>query len=368
MFVDKAKGELRCEIGSPRVPEFANAFINPTRSTNGRLSLLETFHAKMNEARVSQLFGENGAATQRQLASEVCIGCLHLNLRETTRDLRSVTQRVLPRNISRTCIAASLRRQHTAPSRYCSDPEKGPQDLTPPGPNGPCITSEMIDYITWSFNQAVACLNPTAEPLDPYLLFQKFNNETGFKYFTGYGGGVGVGGLTSIAVQELNQSSRIMRQVSFYARPECEPFKNALLARPKNVHQHCEWVENDHGLARSLIYSVAYFLDIRDRQFANYRYDHEGKSISLRQKILAVAGLEGSQWLNYASLAPYGPSPAQARSSLNKVLDSKPQNFEQFKTRLIAEIPYLANIDNTTGQLKTTDPTLTAPQVQCLGD
>lgn len=368
VFWGPAKANLSCEIGSPTVPEFANAFKNPTPSTNGRLSLLETFHTKLSQDRVAHFLTDTRTNTRPSMVSGFCIDCLGTSPHQTTKDLRAVTQRALPRSISRSCIAASLRRQHTAPSRFCAAPEKAPKDLAPPGPNGPCITPEMTDYITWSFNQAVACLNPTAEPLDPFLLFQKFNNETGFKYFTGYAGGVGVGGLTSIAVQELNQSSRIMRQVSLYARPECEPFKNALLARPKNVHRHCEWIENDHGLARNLIYSVAYFLDIRDRQFANHRYDHQGQRISMRQKIQAVAGPDSLQWLNYASLALYGPSPDAALKSLNKVLNTNPRHFSEFKTRLVAEIPYLANLDKTTQQLNITDPRLTEPQIQCLGE
>lgn len=356
----------QCVVGSPTVSNFALSFQQPRNSTNSRPSLLQTFQQRYLLTQLQQPPPSSRSKTEASSES-FCQNCIHPISSNNLRDLETIAAGIGTAQINSMCVKASLKRRYSVPSKFCSTQDSGAISLPPPGPNGPCITQDMTEYITWSFNQAVSCLNPISDiPLDPFVLFQKFNNETGFKFFTAYSGGVSIGGLTSIAIEELNQESTVMRQVSLYNRPECTPFKAALEERPQNALDYCEWVDIDHGLARSLIYSIAYYLDIRDRQFGNYRVQHQGNKITLREKIKKVAGDEFPTWLNYASLAPYGPMGNAARNKINQVLNSKPKNFEEFKQRLEEQVPYLKNIRQTTDDLTATTPELSDPEQQCI--
>jgi hypothetical protein len=273
--------------------------------------------------------------------------------------LRAVNGRALQAHqlaIEPTCILASMKRNGSEPGYYCASP-RGPKEvLGPPGGNrAACISRELLNYTTWVFNQSLACMNNPSRPLDPSLLFQKFNNESGFNYFVGFSGGMGIGGMTSIAVKELNLNSKVFTQIFNPFKRECLPFAKAMKNKPNNVLNRCEWLDMEDGFARSLIYSIGLFLHIRDTQLASLKDDFER------------ANLEDYRALNLAALAIYGPEGLGAKRHISAVLKSKPKSFNEFKQKLSSRVPYLNNIQSKSREvLMMTSPPKRSPE-DCSG-
>jgi hypothetical protein len=341
-----------CLAGDPRSSQLHNRLMNTRLTANfpAVMSLIQYYKKDELENAVRRGSIPTSSSFRSSSDTRICkASSAKENQRVNIHSLRALVDRALqPKHlaIQSTCILASLKRSGPEAGYFCPT-AKGPGKIlgNPGGSRAACISSELANYTTWAFNKAVACMNNPQRPLDPSLLFQKFNNESGFNYFVGYEGGMGIGGMTSIAVKELNLNSNVFTQVFNPLKPDCVPFAQAMKNKPNNVFNRCEWLDMEEGLARSLIYSIGLFLHIRDNQLSSLRDDFER------------ANLEDYRALNLATLAIYGPEGLAAKRDISAILKSKPRNFGEFKQRLFSRVPYLRHIDSKSAEvLRMTSP------------
>jgi hypothetical protein len=182
----------------------------------------------------------------------------------------------LPLLIKRECINASLMRDPGQKGYACSANKKSTdQDIEVSygqvgGKTQQCITPDMVSYIQYAVNSAIKCLSPD-NPVDARVIYQKFNNETGFNYSIAWNGGAGIGQMTNIAVEEVVDGAGrgIVEEVAKSSKHSCQGFKDIakldLKKRPRiNSGNYCDYVSAGDGLARNLMYGIAYYLHMRD--------------------------------------------------------------------------------------------------------
>lgn len=250
-------------------------------------------------------------------------------LQSAARDLdRSVP---FPR-IKRECVAAGLRRESNTSGYLCSSSNAAVKNIGSPGSKGPCVSDLLTDYITWAVNQAIQCLSTRERPIDPLYVLMKFNNETGFSFFQASKGGVGIGQLTSPAIQEINRTAEAhLEKVKSSENPACQAFKNILnQPQPDDATRWCSLVHYSEGLGRSLLYSLSYFVHTRDNLMGPF------------EQALDKCGLERADLRNMGALAAYGPEGLGVRTKLARTLRESRCSPERFMTRARQAVPYLA--------------------------
>lgn len=227
------------------------------------------------------------------------------------------------------CVKASLKRQVQNKGYTCKNGKPMPFDNM--GDKTPCINEDVFSYINFATNQALECLSPDEMPLDSEFITKKINNETTFKFFLAYSGGVGMGQLTSDPVKEVagwsektkkgrviehkGQANYLLKELEKSDKASCQVFKKVLAkdfetppplpGRPAN---YCHWLSTGNGLTRNLFYSMAYYRWVRDQ--------------IIRPELRKVAPqLEKDRdVLNAFSLVAYGPGGLSQGQALIKRL------------------------------------------------
>lgn len=212
--------------------------------------------------------------------------------------------------IKRECIQASMTRSPGNDGHICSQ-GKATSYGTAGGKTLQCVNNNMVDYVTFSVNSAIQCMTPD-KLIDSRVIYKKLNNETGFNSSLAARGGVGIGQLTTPAIKELadptlGKGRYILEDIKNSTRPECQPFKHIatkdLEDRPR-VQNTCDWVSPGDGLARNLMYSIGYYLVMRDHYVTpeiSKRSPALARNKSLVSDLTAVAygaeGLDHVKWL-----------------------------------------------------------------------
>lgn len=236
------------------------------------------------------------------------------------------------------CIKASLQREVKNTGYTCNNGK--PTSFENSGSNAACIDQKTLNFIQFSINNAISCMSPPEDPIDPRFILKKINNETGFNFFLGYPGGVGIGQLTSDPVNELagwwqkkrigNRKSKnakvettfnqgnakyILENLSQNTNPSCAPFKKIVesdLASPPpspgNKNNYCRWLSVGEGLGRNLVYGLGYYVYARDRFIKD----------TLQEK--APELIKNKEVVNSLTLVAYGPGgQAQAKALIRKL-------------------------------------------------
>lgn len=201
----------------------------------------------------------------------------------------SYNQNLLPpMKIKKECIQASMKRLPGNRGYVCGYNENEPeQDIEPgdqiiqkyygraSGKTAQCIDDSMVDYMHFSVNKAIECLSNIA-PIDSKTVFKIINNETAFNLSVSSRDGRGIGQITTPAAEELTHAKRgngkyIFQSIIHNPNPSCTPFRHIakrdlqegppIRNRLKNI---CAWVNPGDGLARNLIYTIGYYLTLRD--------------------------------------------------------------------------------------------------------
>lgn len=209
---------------------------------------------------------------------------------EAQKDFAEVSKHSTPKSmaskIKRECIAASMTRAPGNDGYTCSyptakqaktgSPNNSQNVITPYGTAGgnslQCVNDRMVDYMTFAVNSAIQCMSPD-DPIDTRVIFKKINNETAFNPSIAYTGGVGIGQTTSPAKNELTDKDLgrgryVLEGIVNSKKPECNGFRKVAesdLNRAPAVRNSCDWVNPGNGLARSLMYTVGYYLTMRDQ-------------------------------------------------------------------------------------------------------
>ncbi|MCK6596861.1 MAG: hypothetical protein L6Q37_00740 [Bdellovibrionaceae bacterium] len=165
-----------------------------------------------------------------------------------------------------------------------------------------CVTEDMSKYTQFVINSALDCLSDKYD-IDPSAIFRKFNNESGFNYSIASSKGVGFAQLTTPAIKdmldtEITHGRKILSTIAESDNHKCDAFKKIAkkdLTDPPafNAGNYCSWIATGNGLARSAIYSIGYYIILRERylipQLKKRNLTHIINNETLLNKLIAVA-------------------------------------------------------------------------------
>lgn len=253
-------------------------------------------------------------------------------------DVQNISQQIAKAKIKRQCFVASMKRQHGTDEYFCpSSFSQGRVPLGVPSDNGQCLSDAIVDYTRWAFHEAISCMSDPKKPIDPTTLFALMNNESAFHFYVASRGGVGIGQLTSAAIDAVNNpersgSTNYIDKIKNSSDPHCAPFKKALQEPLKNSYNssYCPLLQPSGGFARSLVYSLSYYLMTRDTLMAKVNEAFEKK------------GEERAPFYNYAALAMYGPTALSEQAHVIQAYSESKGDFKNFISALRKKIPYVS--------------------------
>lgn len=234
--------------------------------------------------------------------------------------------------IKKACIMASLKRQNSTQGYYCQTSKSKPTPIGPPGTDGPCISEEMVNYVTWAVNSAIECQSTRENPIDPLMVFKKMNNETGFSFFQASTGGVGIGQLTTSAIKEVNRTlDDTLSKVRHSKTPSCQPFQTLLnqKTKPEDATKWCSLLHFSEGLGNNLLYSIGYFIHSRDNLMGRF------------QRQVDKCGIERADVKDTGALAAYGPNGLDIQERLISILKNTCNDPDAFIKKATKDIQYL---------------------------
>lgn len=250
------------------------------------------------------------------------------------------------KQIKKECIEASLQREPGNEGYSCNGDER--KKFENSGRSTPCLNQKTVDFIHFSVNQAINCMSTGRADIDPRFILKKLNNETAFNFYLAYSGGKGIGQLTSDPVDEIagwykgkkfieGNAFHILEDLMDNTNPSCGPFREIMkgdLKRPPpspgSARNYCDWIRPGDGVARNLIYSLGYYVHMRDNVIK--------PNLESRSKKLA----KNSDIVNYLTLAAYGPDgPAGAKSLIRRLRLSDSMGIIDAKSKIIGADPYV---------------------------
>jgi len=127
-----------------------------------------------------------------------------------------------------------------------------------------CFDSNLMRYQNAVITDFYKCVKKlTNLPLSPAGLFEMYSLESGFKPHYAYGGGVGIGQLTGIFVDDINQKHRgfsILKKVATTSDTDCAIAKKIAekdVKTPVRLNSNrCKFVEYGEGMERNVLYTM----------------------------------------------------------------------------------------------------------------
>ncbi|WII70896.1 hypothetical protein QJS83_10530 [Bdellovibrio sp. 22V] len=253
---------------------------------------------------------------------------------------------VRTKQIKKECIEASLQREVGNEGYSCNGDTK--KKFENAGASAPCLSQKTVDFIHYAVNQAINCMSTGRNPIDPRFILKKFNNETAFNFYIAYSGGKGLGQLTSNPVDEIAgwyKGKKFIEGNAFYIleglmasnNPSCRPFKeiiqkdiNSPPPSPGSARNYCAWIRPGDGIARNLVYSLGYYIHMRDNIIK--------PALEKRAQKLA----RNDEVINYLTLVAYGPGgPEEAKTLIRRFRFSDSTTPAQAKSKIIANNAYV---------------------------
>ncbi|MNK01187.1 hypothetical protein D3C87_189820 [compost metagenome] len=274
------------------------------------------------------------------------------------KQLGQLSKYLTPPQIKKECILGSLQRAPGNDGYTCTNGK--PKSFENKGPTSACLTEDMANYIHLAVNKAIQCMSPEDAPIDPRFILQKINNESAFNFFIGYGGGNGIGQLTSHPIKAIagwtafknakpvfiqGEANYLLEDLAANENPACAPFKKiaeADINNPPSLYGKntniCRWVGAGEGVSRNLIYSLAYYIHIRDN------------IVKPQLKKRAPSLLKNDEILNNFTLVAY-KSPADVKALMDRVRLSDNSKPGKLKEQMLAFNPYLNATNKKMGEL-----------------
>lgn len=314
----------------------------------------------------SQSRNPGPSPSKSKTASGICATCLNTHPTEkSARNLVSWSKELFPRQtppattkkIKKECIEASLQRELIGDGYSCLTQK--PKKFEYSGSSIPCLNQKSVDYIHFAVNEALNCLSTERTAIDPRFILKKFNNETGFNFFLAYSGGKGIGQLTSDPVDDIagwrsangkfnvGNARYILQDLVKSKNPACKPFietiKNDLDMPPPSPAKeanYCHWVSPGDGLARNLVYSLGYYVYVRD------------KIVQPAVSRLAPRMGLNNNIINYITLVAYGPGgPAAAKALIRRIRLNDRMPPAQVKEKVIKLSSYVRQTEEKMDEL-----------------
>lgn len=259
--------------------------------------------------------------------------------------------------IKKECIEASMQREPSNVGYSCNG--KTPKKFNNWGKTTPCLSQKTVDFVHYAVNQALSCMSSGRTPIDPRFILKKFNNETAFNFYIAHEGGKGIGQLTSNPVKDIagwyekgrgftkGNAFHVLTELMESTNPACAPFKEIIkkdLTKPPPSpafeRNYCDWVRPGDGVARNLIYSLGYYIYMRDGIIK--------PALQKRAKKLA----DNSDVINYLTLVAYGPDgQAEALSLMQTLRLTSKTPPKQAIARIIKSNPYVNQTEKKMNEL-----------------
>ena len=218
-------------------------------------------------------------------------------------DWVELKSKIAPTRILPDCIEASLQREPNNKGSLCENELSSKRkSIGRANENGPCITTQVRDYLAWSTNAAIDCMSTDENPIDPRFIFMLINNESAFHFYQQYNNGKGLGQLTTSAVKEIfEHKEEFLEPILESQKESCQAFKpvvrstlelenkkgtgDALFDANDNM-RICPFIQPSEGLARSQIFTIAKFQRSYQKSLALVK-KHLNKKNPQTQHILA---------------------------------------------------------------------------------
>ncbi len=190
-----------------------------------------------------------------------------------------------------------------------------------------CFDSNLMRYQNAVITDFYKCIKKlTNLPLSPAGLFEMYSLESGFKPHYAYSGGVGIGQLTGIFVDDINQKHRgfgLLKKVATTSDADCDIAKKIAskdVQTPVRLNNNrCKFVEYGEGMERNVLYTLLGMANAWNKDLeplmTDYIKKHDGNPALPRAKELAL-------------LNGYGPGGrAAARAAVRRVTKLSPTQF-----------------------------------------
>lgn len=217
------------------------------------------------------------------------------------------------------CLSESGETEASTSELKCPQGSSGKYNL--------CFTAGLAKYQNAVITDFYKCVKKlTNLPLSPVGLYEMYSLESGFKPHYAYTGGVGMGQLTSIFVNDINQKNRgytILQKVAETADPDCsiaQKIASKDTKRPVRLNDNrCKFVEYGEGLERNVLYTLVGMANSWEKDIepimSAYSTKHQGNPALPRAQELAL-------------LNTYGPGGrAAARAAVRRLTKLTPTNF-----------------------------------------
>ena len=190
-----------------------------------------------------------------------------------------------------------------------------------------CFDSNLMRYQNAVVTDFYKCMKKlTNLPLTPSGLFEMYSLESGFKPHYAYSGGVGMGQLTGIFVDDVNQKHRgfkILDKVAKSQDADCAIAKKIAsmdVKKPVRLNANrCKFVEYGEGMERNVLYTLVGMANSwnKDLEPLLESYIKKNGGNPALPRVLELALLNG-----------YGPGGrAAARAAIRRLSKVSPGDF-----------------------------------------
>ncbi len=240
------------------------------------------------------------------------------------------------------CMIAANQFKAETPEIKCPENERSKQSFNF------CINTEFLSYQNAIVSNFKACTDASnIKTLDAAHLFKMYTLESAFKPYYSYDGGVGIGQLTSIFVNDLHEKHRGLKNLKKMAAltsPECKAAQmiaESDLVNPPSHSDKCAFISVGSGLERNILYSILGLA-------TSWEKDIEPKLSSYLKKYSDHPHLEEVK--NLALLNSYGPGRGDARAAIARLIQYPPDKFiaeikKPLKTKRGNLTKYLGHIE-----------------------
>lgn len=220
-----------------------------------------------------------------------------------------------------------------------------------------CITEDFLKYENAVISNFVGCaMKEDLGGIEPEYLYQMYSLESAFKPQLVHKGGVGLGQLTNVFIDDVHQKHRgfkFLEKIANSKKPECQAAKiiakKDLIIKP-NLNFACSFASVGEGLERNILYSliglaVSWENDI-EPPLRSYLKTH-AKSPYIREV------------MNLSLLNSYGAGGlAGARAAIKRLKGHSPADFvKSMRSPLLTKegqnlTTYTSSIDSRQKQIK----------------
>lgn len=216
------------------------------------------------------------------------------------------------------CLSAVAQIKTSTNQLLCPSGEKTKKAL--------CVTNDMYQYQAAVLSDFYQCVKAeTNFPVTPEVLFEMYALESGFRPNYAYGGGVGVGQLTSIFVKDIHQKHRgqkFLKQIEASKNESCkiaQPLAAKDLKKQPSLKNRCDFIQYGEGFERNTLYTLVGLAN-------SWEKDIEPKMKKFNEKNKGNPALIRAQQL--ALMNSYGPGGrAAARAALRRLNHLEPTEF-----------------------------------------